>query len=456
MAKKFAIINLGCPKNLVDGEGMQQKLIEAGYEETNQLAQADAIIVNTCGFIDKAKEESIQVLLEVAAIKTSRQKLIAAGCLSERYADDLAREIPELDGILGTRRWHEIASLLDRAAVGERQRWTGNSICQEPFRRRATSASAYVKIADGCSVGCAFCSIPKIKGPHVSKSMRHVIDEVRQLADQGVKEIVLVAQNSTAYGHDWGDEDALASLLDRIAEEVPQIAWIRLMYAFPSHITTRLIDTIANNTKVIKYIDMPLQHADPTMLRLMRRPTTSPMEVIRRLRQEIPQIAIRSAFIVGHPGEGEREFASLLSFLEQAELDRVGVFTYSPEEGTLAVDLPRRVSKRIAQKRYERVMELQQGISLKRNRSFVGKRLDVLIESVAEGKIKRLLSKRLDGQLKHDGEIFIGRSYRDAPEVDGVVYAYGRTKVGEIVPVTIIEAMEYDLIGEIIELNAAY
>ncbi len=464
MSKRFVVINLGCPKNLVDGEGMQQKLIEVGYTQTDKLRQADAVIVNTCGFIDKAKEESIQALLEVAAMKRPGQMLIAAGCLSERYAADLARDIPEIDGILGTRRWGEIAALLDQAESGENPCWTGKSSGTSSSSRAATSASAYVKIADGCSVGCAFCAIPKIKGPHISKPIEDIVAEARQLALQGVKELVLVAQNSTAYGHDWGEKDALAMLLDRLAEHVPEIAWVRLMYAFPDHITPKLIETMARNEKVLKYIDLPLQHADPSILRAMRRPEAYPGHIIRQLRESIPDVAIRSAFIVGFPGEGEKEFSNLLAFLEESELDRVGVFTYSSEEGTLAATLPDHVSKRVARKRFERAMELQQGISLRKNREFVGKTLDVLIEGIAEsssngGKKKRQRSTNHDdisARSSNDGRnakqsvVFLGRSYRDAPEVDGTVFVHGSAKIGEIVPVRITDALEYDLVGEVV------
>jgi ribosomal protein S12 methylthiotransferase len=278
------------------------------------------------------------------------------------------------------------------------------------------------------------------------------MDEARQLAGQGVKELVLIAQNSTAYGHDWDEPDALASLLDRLAAEVPEVPWIRLMYAFPAHVTPRLIETIARNEKVVKYIDLPLQHADASILRAMRRPEEGPGELIRQLRAAVPEIAIRSAFIVGYPGEGERELESVRRFLEEAQLDRVGVFTYSLEEGTMAAELPGQVSKRKAEERYRRVMELQQGISLRKNRAFIGKTLDVLIEGVAEGNTSsgRQKRKARNGGRPNDKQIFVGRSYRDAPEVDGTVLVHGPANIGEIVKVTINEALEYDLIGTVI------
>ncbi|MBI2952951.1 MAG: 30S ribosomal protein S12 methylthiotransferase RimO [Chloroflexi bacterium] len=466
MPKTFAIINLGCPKNTVDSEGMLQRLAEAGYVATDGLHQADAIIVNTCGFIDTAKEESIKTLLELAAMKRNGQLLIAAGCLGERYAADLARDIPELDGILGTRRWGEITTLLDRVAEGETPCWTGKSAADESFKRTARSASVYIKIADGCSVGCAFCAIPRIKGPHRSKAVEDILDEARQLASQGVKEIVLVAQNTTAYGQDRGERDGLARLLDRLSEAVPEIPWIRLMYTFPDHITPALIEAMASNDRIVKYIDIPLQHADPAMLQAMRRPDAYPGHLISQLRRRIPVIAIRSAFIVGYPGEGEQEFSRLLSFLREAELDRVGVFTYSPEEGTLAASLPGHVGKRIAQKRYRQAMEAQQAISLKKNRRFIGKTLDVLIESQvnetalgdqtkptygAQQPVENGRRGSASAKRRHENEdiVFVGRSYRDAPEVDGVVLVHGRATIGEIVSVTITDALEYDLVGRV-------
>ncbi|MDA8187343.1 MAG: 30S ribosomal protein S12 methylthiotransferase RimO [Dehalococcoidales bacterium] len=454
MLRKYALVNLGCPKNLVDGEGMQQKLAEAGYVEAEDFGHADAIIVNTCGFIDKAKEESIKALLELAALKRPGQVLIAAGCLSERYAHDLGRDIPELNGILGTQRWVEIAELIEHAASGESPRWTGKSSAATSVRRTATAPSAYLKIADGCSVGCAFCAIPKIKGPHRSKPGDEVIAEARQLADQGVKEIVLVAQNTTAYGHDWGQRDALAQLLDRLVEEVPDIPWIRLMYTFPDHITPRLLETMARHDRIVKYIDLPLQHAHPGMLRAMRRPEMDPREIIALLREAIPGVAVRSAFIVGYPGEGEEEFGALLSFLGEAELDRVGVFTYSQEEGTLAAALPNQVPGRLARQRYRRAMELQQGISLKENRALIGREVEVLVESKAEvpapqanGKKRHTSRGRKDAQSQ---SVYVGRSYRDAPEVDGVVFVHGEARVGEIAGVRITEATEYDVVGEVV------
>jgi len=297
-------------------------------------------------------------------------------------------------------------------------------------RFAAQGASAYLKIADGCSAPCAFCAIPLIKGPARSRPAEAIVEDARQLVAQGVKEIILIAQDTTAYGRDRGERDALPRLIEAILAAVPELPWLRLMYAYPQHVTPRLIETMARHPQVCHYLDMPLQHAHSNTLRRMNRPhdVDRVRRLIADLRQAMPDIALRTAFIVGYPGETEEEFQALLEFVEEMAFDRVGVFIYSREEGTRAAELPHQIAEEVKRERYERLMELQQGISLARNRAQVGRTLDVLIEGCGDG-------------------LSVGRSYRDAPEIDGLVLIEGELPVGEMVPVRITGAMEYDLIG---------
>jgi len=486
---RFYIEKLGCPKNDTDAEGIAQLLIEAGYKPAINADKADVIIVNTCGFIDAAREESFQCLQQYARRKRrlrvrkvahryqakalignamclekqpAQPVLIAAGCLSERYRGELARLMPELDGIVGTQRWAEIPQVLEDILRGQRPSCVGKGPAVTSVSRTASGPTAYVKIADGCSVGCAFCAIPRIKGPHRSKPLPHVVAEVRQLVDSGAREIILIAQNTAAYGHDWGEQDGLATLLQRIVERVPEIPWIRIMYAYPEHITDRLIETIARNDQVVKYLDVPLQHAHPDVLRRMRRPAEDARPLIRRLREAIPEIALRSAFIVGYPGEDEKEFQALLSFLDEVELDRVGVFKFSAEEGTLAASLPGQLNSRAKLRREDRAMRLLREISARKTKRLLGSVLDVLVEGTAElggngysqarvhpiPRVKQVES----GSESHTEALkllSVGRSYRDAPEVDGLVFLKERVPVGSLVRARVIGASEYDLFAEI-------
>ena len=430
---RYYLLTLGCPKNAVDSEGMGRLLRQAGHAPVDDPAAAQVLIVNTCGFIDIAKRESLEALRELAEAKRPGQFLVAAGCLSQRYGWKLTRQIPQLDGIIGTRRWTEIVELVERLARGERAVMVGDPPVR-PLdslpRFAAQGASAYLKIADGCSAPCAFCAIPLIKGPARSRPAEAIVEDARQLAAQGVKEIILIAQDTTAYGRDRGERDALPRLIEAILAAVPELPWLRLMYAYPQHITPRLIETMARHPQVCHYLDMPLQHAHPNTLRRMNRPhdVDRVRRLIADLRQAMPDIALRTAFIVGYPGETEEEFQALLEFVEEMAFDRVGVFIYSREEGTRAAELPHQITEEVKKERYERLMELQQGISLARNRAQMGRTLDVLIEGCGDG-------------------LSVGRSYRDAPEIDGLVLIEGELPVGEMVPVRITGAMEYDLIG---------
>jgi len=431
----YYLLSLGCCKNTVDSEGMSRLLQQAGYAPTEDPTAAGVLIVNTCGFIDIAKEESFGALRELAETKGRGQLLIAAGCLSQRYGRRLVEEVSGLDGIIGTRRWMEITALVEKLSsdgegpmvmIGDPP---APNIGTMP-RSVVQGASAYLKIADGCSAPCSFCAIPMIKGPAHSRPVEAIVGEARQLVVQGVKEIVLIAQDTTAYGRDRGQRDALPGLIEAILKATPQLPWLRLMYAYPQHITPRLIETMAQHPQVCHYLDLPLQHAHPETLRRMNRPhgVDGVRRLIADLRQAMPDIALRTSFIVGYPGETEEEFEALLDFAEEIAFDKVGVFTYSREEGTRAADLPGQVPDQVKEERYQRLMELQQGISLARNQQTVGRTLDVLVEGSGDG-------------------LSVSRSYRDAPEIDGLVLIKEELPMGEMVPVLITGAMEYDLIG---------
>jgi ribosomal protein S12 methylthiotransferase len=435
---RFYLLSLGCPKNTVDSEGIGRLLQQAGHEAITEPENAQLLIVNTCGFIDKAKEESLTALGELAKLKQPDQFLIAAGCLSQRYGRELVTKVPGLDGVIGTRRWMEITTLVRDLHSKDRPRgrpavMTGDPLegIAEPMRGALQGASAYLKIADGCSAPCAFCAIPAIKGPARSRPLEAIVAEAQQLVKRGAKEIILIAQDTTAYGRDRGERDALPALMETILTAVPDLHWLRLMYAYPQHVTPRLIEIMARHPQVCHYLDMPLQHGHPEVLRRMNRPRD--VDEVRRLvadlRATMPDIALRTSFIVGYPGETDEEFSALLDFVAEMAFDRVGVFTYSSEEGTRAAELPSQMPTEIKEKRYARLMELQQGVSLAKNQQVVGRVLEVLVEGQGEG-------------------LSVGRSYRDAPQIDGLVIVEGKLPVGEMLPVRITGAMEYDLMGE--------
>ncbi len=443
MPKTYAIVSLGCAKNTVDAEGMEQVLRAAGYLPARDPARAEVILVNTCGFIQAASDESLSAIERFARRKRPGQLLIAAGCLAQRLGDTLLAELPEVDAVLGTRRWGEVADLVEAAQRGERPLWTGDGRPEPQVRRLAREASAYVKIADGCSAGCAFCSIPLIKGPYRSRPYEQVVAEAAELARQGVQEIVLVAQDTTFYGRDRGERGALVRLLRGILAAAPGLPWLRLMYAYPGHVDDDLLQLMAAEPRLLPYVDLPLQHAHPDVLRRMRRPAGDPRQAVARIRQAVPDVAIRSTFIVGYPGETEAEFATLLRFLEEAQLDKVGVFAYSHEEGTAAAELAGQVPAEVAARRLDEAMRLQQGISFARNRAQVGRVLPVLVEGTAP--------LAGGGRGRRRREVLVcGRSYRDAPEVDGLVVFRGQAKPGELVRVRISEALPYDLVGDLV------
>lgn len=443
--KSYHLVSLGCSKNTVDSESMAQLLMNEGYRGLADPQQAEVLIVNTCGFIGPAKEESYQVLSELAALKRPGQYLIAAGCLTQRYGAEVAQKVPGIDGILGTRRWMDIIEVVqklrrrkhpeplyhlpDVATVGEDERGARRTAVQ--------GASAYLKIADGCRRPCAFCAIPLIKGTAVSRPMESILQEARSLEDAGVRELVLIAQDSTDYGHDLGLKNGLAHLLEGLVQAAPGLDWIRIMYAYPGYVTDQLIDVMAAHPQIVPYLDMPLQHAHPQTLKRMRRPANVDWvyRTLDKMRSKIPELALRTTFIVGYPGETEAEFETLLRFIEETRFDRVGAFQFSFEPGTESAALGDPVTAEVKQERYERLMALQQPISLEKNQAFVGRKLPVLVEGQGETE---------DGSI-----VSIGRSYRDAPEIDGLVLIEGEVPAGEIVPVTITGAMTYDLIGTV-------
>jgi len=448
----YFLLSLGCSKNTVDSESIAQVLNQNGMRGVGDPAEAEVMIVNTCGFIDAAKEESIDALRQLVDIRTDKQMVIAAGCLSQRYGQDLVQHVPGLDGVIGTRRWMDIFDLVTRL----RTRKHPEPMYHLPtdadvvgldergvLRASVQGASAYLKIADGCRRPCAFCAIPKIKGTAVSRPIESIVAEAVRLQDMGVQEVMLIAQDSTDYGYDLGMKDGLAHLLDEIVNAAPDIPWIRIMYAYPGYVTPRLMEAIAQHEQVLPYLDMPLQHGDREVLKRMRRPAKIEWvyETVGKLRETIPHLAVRTTFIVGYPGETDAEFENLMTFVKDLQFDRVGAFTYSYEIGTPSATLPGHVPDEVKKDRYNRLMELQQGISLAKNQSYVGKTLDILVEGHGQ-------SEDEDGNLTGD-VVSLGRSYRDAPEIDGYVLVEGELPPGEIVPVRITGATTYDLIATV-------
>lgn len=415
---------------------MAELLSEAGHRWVEHPQDADILIANTCGFIHDARQESYDVLRELARLKGPHQALVAAGCLAQRDCDTLCQRVPQVDAVIGTRSWSEIVTLVEalnqqRRGVTRVVREEGNLVASA--RRQArTGQTAYIKIADGCDAGCAFCAIPLIKGPQASKPLETILREARELVEQDVRELVLIAQDTTAYGRDLGLQDGLVLLLQRLSEVVPEQSWIRLLYAYPQHISDDLIATMAALPQVCHYLDLPLQHGHPETLRRMRRPHDLAMihDRIGALRTAMPDIALRSTFIVGFPGETQHEFEALLALLEEIAFDHVGVFSYSREAGTPAAEMPRQVPQRVKARRHEEAMLLQQEISYRRNQEQIGRVLPALIEGVGDG-------------------LTVARTYRDAPEIDGMVLIEGEHAQAGFVPVRIVGAQPYDLVGEI-------
>ncbi len=444
--KKFYLVSLGCAKNTVDSESMASLLQVAGFSATEKASEAGLLIVNTCGFIGPAREESFEVLNELASRKKRGQMLIAAGCLTQRYGQMVIEKVPGIDGIIGTRRWMDIVDLVQQ--LNGRQRTeqgypapvyhipdapTVGSDEKGVLRVARQGGSAYIKIADGCRRPCAFCAIPLIKGTAVSRPPDAIIAEARALAKNGVQEALLIAQDTTDYGHDLGIKDGLAHLLERMTDEVPDLPWIRVLYAYPGYVTDRLMQVMAEKPQIVPYLDMPLQHAHPMTLRRMRRPANMEWvyNTLGKIRSTIPNVALRTTFIVGYPGETEEEFQALMDFVQEIKFDHVGVFTFSFEPGTTSEPLGDPIPQEVKEERLQRLVTVQEQISLARNQSFVGQVQQVLVEGSNDG-------------------ISVGRAYHDAPEIDGMVFIEGEAEVGSLATVQITGAMVHDLTGRLV------
>jgi ribosomal protein S12 methylthiotransferase len=447
---RYHLVTLGCPKNVADSEKLEVLLREGRHEPTDRPAHADLIVVNTCGFLEAAREESIDTILRLALRKRPGQKLVVAGCLSQIYARQLREEMPEVDALFGVEAWEQVAALAGTAACPRHARPSGAEAPPDiPESSRGPRPSAYLKISDGCNAPCAFCIIPRIKGRLHSVEAEALVAEARRLAAQGVQELVLVAQDSTAYGRDRGHHDGLPDLLERLAEAVPPAnggPWIRVMYAYPGHVSARLARTMASLSQVCHYLDIPLQHASAAVLRRMRRPSNPDRlrGMFARLRSAMPDIALRTTFIVGYPGETEAEFEEMLEFVREVRFDHVGAFIYSPEPGTAAARASEQVPDAVKRRRYRRLMRVAQEMSLSRNLEWVGRELTVLVESEAAS------AGGGGGPRRGGDEVFAGRSYRDAPEVDGLVLGPGRPPPGSMVRVRVEQALPYDLWGSLV------
>ncbi len=426
--KNIEVITLGCSKNVVDSERLIKQLKANKFRVTNTSENAETIIINTCGFIEAAKEESINTILEAVELKKQGKikNVIVAGCLSERYKNELRKEIPEVDNYFGVEAFEgvveSVGGRLKRELLGERELTTPKHY-------------AYLKISEGCDNPCSFCAIPLMRGGHRSKPIERLTEEAKSLADKGVKELILIGQDTTDYGIDIYGKRQLAVLLAKLSE-IEKLRWIRLMYAYPSHFPEDAIEEIANNPKILKYIDLPLQHISDNVLKSMRRGISRrrTVELIEHLRGSIPQLTLRTTFIVGYPNETEEDFNLLYDFVKETKFDRMGVFTYSQEEQTPAFDLGDPVPAEIKEERQAALMELQKEISAQKNASLKGKRLEIIV----------------DGE---EDEFYAARSVKDAPEVDGEVFVpkkNNNAKIGNIYTVEIYDFNEYDLFGNII------
>lgn len=436
-------VSLGCDKNLVDSEVMLSLLRQHGYNITNDEREADAAVVNTCCFIHDAKEESINTLLELAELKKTEKlkALIATGCLAQRYKDEIQKEIPEVDAIMGAANIDDIVMVVTKAlASKEKIICTGdlNYLPADMTDRIVTTgnAMAYLKIAEGCNKRCTYCIIPYLRGNYRSIPMEEILITAKKLAEDGYKELVLVAQETTVYGLDLYKEKRLPKLLQELSK-IEGIRWIRLLYCYPEEITDELIQEMAKNEKVCHYIDMPIQHSDDTILKAMGRKTNQEQIrlVVDKLRRAMPDITIRTTLITGFPGETKAQHEAMLDFIDEMEFERLGAFTYSAEEGTKAAEFPNQIDEDVKKQWQDEIMALQQEVSYDNNQKMIGQRLEVLIE----------------GYLYED-DVYIGRSYREAPSVDGYIFVSAEEEIvsGEMVPVRITDANEYDLIGEVI------
>ena len=438
---KILFVSLGCDKNLVDTEMMLGELLQKGYEFTDDEVEADIVVVNTCCFIGDAKEESINTLLEMAELKNSGQikLLVAAGCLAQRYKEEIQTEIPEVDVIIGTTAIDKVVEAIEEALAGQAQNVYAdlNAKPLTGVSRVMTTGGhfAYLKIAEGCNKHCTYCIIPKVRGDFRSVPMENLVAEATELAEKGVKELILVAQETTLYGVDLYGKKSLPELLHKLAQ-VPGIFWIRILYCYPEEITEELIQTIKNEPKVCNYLDIPIQHASDAVLKRMGRRTNQEQlrNMIERLREEIPDICLRTTLITGFPGETEEDHEELMEFIDEMEFDRLGAFTYSQEEDTAAALMPEQIDEEVKLARQQEIMELQQEIAFEKAEEMIGRVLVVMVE----GKIA-------------DEDAYVARTYRDAPNVDGYLFINTTASLmtGDLVKVQVTDYNEYDLIGEL-------
>lgn len=440
MSRTIGMISLGCPKNQVDAEVMLKRLTDAGYVLVNETDKADIVIVNTCGFIEDAKKESIDAILEMADLKADGviKKILVTGCLAQRYADEIFSEIPEADGVIGIGANDDIVKVCD--TLFETDEHYG---CFPPKENLSLGGgrilstpeyTAYLKIAEGCSNRCSYCAIPYIRGDYRSRKLEDVLEEANMLCEKGVKEIILVAQDTSRYGEDLYGEQKLPELLDEL-QKIEKLRWVRILYCYPDRITDELLDAVARNDKVCHYLDLPLQHADEKILKAMNRNGNkqSLLDLVAKIREKLPDMIIRTTFITGFPGETDEEITALSEFVNEAKLDRVGCFAYSREEGTPAYDLPEQVDPEVAASRAETIMEQQYAITQEKLQACMGKTYDVLVEGY-------------DSYT----DSYYGRTYMDSPDIDNnVVFTCGyEINDGEIVPVEMFDSDEYSLIGE--------
>ena len=433
---KISLINHGCAKNLVDAELMLGMLAKKGYTITLDETDADIVIVNTCSFIHDAEKESVQSILQMI---DEGKKVIVTGCLSQKHDKDLKDEIPELAGMIGTSNLKDVVKIVDDIAKGKEYESIIDKdpkyIYPEDIERQqiTVGASSYLKIGEGCNYQCGYCIIPKLRGKYISRPIENIVKEANELVNKGVTEIILIAQDTSSYGIDLYGKQALPELLKEL-NKIENLSWIRIMYAYPTQMTDELIDAIAKLDKVVKYVDIPLQHSHPRVLESMRRPVMDYRKLVAKIRERIPNVSVRTSLIVGYPGETEEEFEDLYQFVKDVKFDRMGAFEYSREKGTYSDKLKGHLSEKVKRERRDRLMKLQQQISLENNEKYIGSTIKCIVEGYTD-----------------DG-IVILRSEHDAPEIDGVVYAKSNEPVvpGDIEEVKITRADEYDLFGEIV------
>jgi ribosomal protein S12 methylthiotransferase len=438
LSKKIGVVSLGCPKNLVDTEIMLGAL-KGSYQISTDIDNSDVIIVNTCGFIDSAKEESINTILEMCNYKEKdkNKKVIVTGCLAQRYKDEILDEIPEVDGVVGVGNYHKIVEIIEETSKNEKVIYDGDfsTVDYLSLEREVSTGQnfAYLKIAEGCNNNCTYCIIPKLRGNYLSRKLEDIVEEAKKIAQKGIKELILVAQDTTLYGSDLYGQPKIVQLIRELSK-IEEIKWIRILYAYPEQITDELIEEIAVNQKVCKYIDIPIQHASDKILKAMGRKGDHETikNVITKLKDKVKDIIIRTTFIVGFPGENEEDINILKDFTKEMEFDRLGVFTYSQEEGTPAAKMENQIDESIKEKRAKEILEMQQEIAIEKNNNRIHKIYDVIVEGVAD-----------------DGIFYYGRSYGEAPDIDNIVYFTSEEPLESngFVKVEILNIDNYDLVG---------